>query len=64
MVDLRIRLLIDVMMNDEGIARLQSMLGEQPITAVLIEGYPRGLDGRFMGATMVEKEESDARPTG
>lgn len=52
------------MMNDEGIARLQSMLGEQPITAVLIEGYPRGLDGRFMGATMVEKEESDARPTG
>lgn len=60
---MRIRLLIDCYMGEESVATLQEMLGEQPITAVLIEGYPSGIDGRFMGANLVE-ENHDARETG
>jgi hypothetical protein len=60
---MRVRLLIDVAMDEGGIAHLQGLVGEQPMAVVLIEHYPAGLDGRFMGATMVEKEDkADASP--
>jgi hypothetical protein len=61
---MRVRLLIDVMASDRDINELQRVLGEQPVTAVLVEGYPSAIQGRFMGATMVEKEEHNASTAG
>ena len=60
---MRVRLLVDVMISDRDIVGLQAVVGEQPTTAVLIEGQQGWIHGRFMGATMVEKEEGDAGKT-
>jgi hypothetical protein len=61
---MRIRLLIDAYITEDGVSRLQGLLGEQPVTAVLIEGFPSGIDGRFMGANLVEENHNESSQTG
>lgn len=54
---MRIRLFVDVMVSNRDVEELQQVVGEQPETLVTVNGYGPVMVGRFMGATMVEKEE-------
>lgn len=57
----RIRLLIDTLVSDRDISELQQVMGEQPLTVVLITGFHGGMDGRFMGAQEVPEPEKEAK---
>lgn len=55
---MRVRLLIDVMLDDDKVPQLAEFIAEQPTTNLTIESK-RGLGkmfflGRFMGATPVQ----------
>jgi hypothetical protein len=52
---MRLRLMIDVMVDDETVAHLGERLADQPI--VSLEGLNGVLAGRFVGATPVYATE-------